>query len=258
VVAGLIKEGLPKQSLTAAALVLVTAGAALPTGAAPQKEPTWYSVVPIRRVDKPNRKTTGRLPKQQRAALLTIDWHLLKQIEVDKIERPNPSNVFRTGDLLKVAVKVNQAGYLYILNQPEGRDGVVLFPNPKIAGGRNRVVKDREYAVPDFCYDPEDPKAFPDPRNCWWLIKPPAGRDTMLVIFSRRQITTLPNVVLEPQQVVKKSVIDELRAGSEQKVAETTSEFKARKTMRYRTRVQNTNPGDNEELIATITLNHRE
>jgi hypothetical protein len=254
---------MPKQSLIASVLALVTASAALPTGAGAQKEgaPGWYSVVPIKRVQKPNRQPSQPLPKKpQPAPLMTIQWHLLQRVDDDTTEQPNPENVFQTGDQLKVAVTVNQDGYLYILNQPEGKDGVVLFPNPAVGKGLNKVSRNKQYTVPDACYDTKNPERFQDPNDCWFEMAPPAGRENLVVIFSREPITTLPNAAVKPFAPVDRSVVDGLIAGSEKNNSQMTGKLNTPdgKTLPYATRVQNTNVKDNEEIITTIRLNHRE
>jgi hypothetical protein len=241
--------------LTLCLILVVSSGAAI---AQRDSGLAWYKVVTIPRVKKLNRQTVKPLPKQQRAPLLTFQWHLLKRVDDNITEQADPSTIFDTGDQLKLAITVNQNGYLYIINQPEGKDGVVMFPEPKIRKGQNFVLKNQSYTVPDFCYNPNNPAEFKDPRDCWFEMSPPAGSETLLVIFSREKITTLPNIALKPHAVVKRDTIEALIGDSEQRVKEETGELKtpSGKTLRYATRVQNTNEKDNEELIATIKLNH--
>ena len=230
----------------------------VPTGVHADKQgaPLWYSVVTVKRVDKPNRQRTRPPSKTgtQRAALLTLQWHLLKQVSDTKQAEANPTQEFQTGDRLKIAITVNQSGYLYILNQPEGKDGVLLFPDLRISNGQNYVVKNREYVIPSYC--PE----FDDPKDCWFKMAPPAGTETLVVIFSREKITTLPNEIAQPNLKVERSRIEQLIAGSEQTVKQVTGRLTipGRPPVQYGTRAQNVNPRDNEELIATIELRHSE
>jgi len=212
----------------------------------------WYSVASIQRVNKANRQHAKPLPRKQTASLLTFQWHLLKKNDDDSAAEADPTTTFQTGDKLKVAITANQNGYLYIVNQPEGKDGVVLFPDPRINRGQNYIVKDREYTIPGFCQDEEDPK------DCWFKMAPPAGRETILVILSRDKITTLPNRADKAFAAVKRSVVEDLIRTSDQKVQQLSGELTipGKKTVRYATRVQNTNPKDNEELIAKIELTH--
>jgi len=129
----------------------------------------------------------------------------------------------------------------------------MLFPDLRINSGRNYVLKDAEYIVPSYC-----PNLGLE--DCWFKMAPPAGTETMIVIFSRDRITTLPNQIAKPYSPVKRDIVEQLIASSQQKVRQTTGELTipGRKAVRYATRVQNTNLQDNEELIATIELTHGE
>ena len=242
---------------TAGASILLIPGFIAPgIYAQKQGEPLWYSVVDVKRVEKPNRQRTQPVPRtgRQKAALLTLQWHLLKRLDNKNGAEADPRRSFQTGDQLKLAVTVNQSGYLYIVNQPEGKDGVILFPDLRINKGQNFVAKDKEYAIPSYC------PGFEDPNDCWFEMAPPAGTETLIVIFSRDKITTLPNAIDKPNAVVKRSVVDQLISNSEQKVKQVSGELTipGKKAVRYATRVQNTNLQDNEELIATIEVKHSE
>lgn len=219
-----------------------------------QGAPLWYSVVTVNRVKKPDRKPAHPTPKIQKAALLTLQWHIMKRVDDDTQQEADSTKEFQTGDKLKLAITTNQDGYLYIINQPQGKDGVMLFPDLRINKGQNHVLKDKEYSLPSYCQD------FDDPKDCWFKMIPPAGTETMIVIFSRDKITTLPNQIAKPYAPVKRDVVEQLIASSKQKVAQMTGELKipGQKAVRYATRVQNTNLKDNEELIATIELRHAE
>lgn len=219
-----------------------------------QGAPLWYKVADVNRVTKPNREHTRPAHTVQKAALLTLQWHLLKRGDSNTQKEVNAGKRFETDDQLKLAVTVNQSGYLYIVNRPAGKDAVLLFPDIRINHGDNQVVKDKEYVIPAYC------PGYDDPNDCWFTITPPAGKETMLVIFSRDKITTLPNKIDKPNSVVSRSVVDELIASSQQRVKQVTGNLAipGKKAVRYATRVQNTNPKDNEELIATIELSHGE
>ena len=224
------------------------------THAQKQGAPLWYSVVTVKRVSKPNRQRTRPAPKTEKAALLTLQWHLLKRVSDTKEEETNPTQEFQTGDRLKLAITVNQSGYLYILNQPQGKDGVLLFPDVRINRGQNFVIKNNEYVIPSYCPDYENPK------DCWFKMTPPAGIETLVVIFSRDRITTLPNEIAKPNVSVERSRIEQLIASSEQTVKQVSGRLTipGRPPVQYGTRAQNVNPRDNEELIATIELRHGE
>ncbi len=247
---------LSKAGLITAAVAALLIPAIFLPGVEAQKQgaPLWYSVVTVERVKKPNRQPARPVRKVQKAALLTLQWHLLKRVDDRTQEEADPSLEFQTGDRLKLALTVNQTGYLYIVNQPEGKDAVLLFPDLRINKGQNYVVKDKGYVLPSYCQD------FDDPKDCWFKMAPPAGTETLIVIFSRDKITTLPNQIEKPYAVVKRAIVDQLISSSEQKVKQVTGELTipGQKAVRYATRAQNINLKDNEELIATIELRHSE
>src|SRR5215475_247650 len=142
-----------------------------------QKEgaPAWYSVATINRISKPNRVASRPLPKRQRAPLMTVQWHVLKRLEGNKPAEADPASGFQTGDQFKLVVTANQNGYLYVINQPEGKDGVVLFPDLRISGGKNYVLRNQQYVVPSYCAQ------YPDPKDCWFELTPPSGEETLVV-----------------------------------------------------------------------------
>jgi hypothetical protein len=89
------------------------------------------------------------------------------------------------------------------------------------------------------------------------------GQEILTVIFSRDMINSLPNDAVEAGGVISRSVIEGLKRTA------VTPRFIRRTSKpglnpnegggagRYITWVTNTNVRDNEELIETITLNHR-
>jgi|SRR6185503_7580176 len=217
-----------------------------------QGAPLWYSVVSVNRVKKPDRKPPQHLHTTERKALLTLQWRVLQRGDGNIQEEVESSKDFQAGDQFKLAITTNQSGYLYIVNQPPGKDAVLLFPDLRINRGANLVVKDQEYMIPAYC------PTFPNPKDCWLELSPPGGTETMIVIFSRERITTLPNRIAKPNSVVKRSLVEQLIASSEQRIEQMTGELQipGKKPARYATRVQNSNLKDNEELIAKIELTH--
>lgn len=249
-----------KKCLLATAIVGLIAPLGSVTNVEAQKEGAalWHSIVTVNRVKKPNRQSAAKLPSTQRSALLTLQWHLLQRVERGEgytSQEVDSHKQFEDGDRLKLGITTNQDGYLYIVNQRPGKDSVLLFPDPRINGGLNRVLKNQEYDVPEYCKDLED---LVDQKDCWMNVGPPAGTETMIVIFSRDQITTLPNQVAAGYTPVKRSIVDALLESSRQKVEQRTGTLTIpnQKAVRFATRVQNINRQDNEELIATIVFTH--
>ena len=223
-----------------------------------QGAPLWYDVVTVKRVTKPNRKPAGPAPrKTQRAALLTLQWRLLKRGDKNVQQEADPSQVLHNEDQIKLAVTTNQAGYLYVIHRMDNGDGRLVFPDPLSNGGRNEVKKDQEYVVPSYC------PTFPDPNDCWWEMVPPTGRENFIVVFSRDQFEKLPRQVTVnngeyESPIVKGDLIEDLINTSRQKVKEATGRLTipGKRAARFATRLQNINLEDNEELIGRIQLKH--
>jgi hypothetical protein len=213
----------------------------------------WSAPVKIKRVKKPDRVRPKPPPPRQTIPLLTLQWRLIKLVDKDVTEEVNPENVFKTGDQFRIAITVNQDGFLYLIHHMDGEDGTVIFPDPQVNDGRNKVSKNVEYLVPRSC-------AFiADPKNCWIEMDENPGTENFLVIFSRDEISTLPNEAAKPSGTVENKVLERLTTASLQKVETITGRLTLpgqHEAPLYATRVQNTNKDDNEELIATIQLKH--
>jgi hypothetical protein len=194
-----------------------------------------------------NKKNTASATQREKARLLTIQWRVLKQSADGKAIEVNPESTFYTGDRLRFAVKVNQDGFLYIIQNTEGDEGETIFPDARINGGQNAVKRDVEYVLPFNCdADHKD--------DCWYLMEPPDGREAITVIFSRDKITSLPNDAKEAGNFVKKQIISSIKASSPEPLRNNKPTGLA--TGRFVTWVTNTNVQDNEELVSTFYLTH--
>lgn len=235
-------------------VVMMMVAALLAATALAQKQgaAAWYSKASIKRVKKPDHNTTVVPSKPFYGSLLTLQWHLMKRLDGNKPLVVDPRQSLKTGDQVKLSITANQDGYLYIINQPEGKDGVLLFPDPLVNDGKNFIKKDQEYLVP---FRKED---IADPSDAWMQLYPPAGVETMIVIFTRDQITTLPNEVTRPGDAIKPEVVADLKATSQQKVQKSFGNLAVpgRKPVPFATRVKNINKNDNEDMITSIAIKH--
>lgn len=250
---------LSKTCLIAAPVVALLIPAIFVPGVDAQKQgaPLWDKVVTVKRVDKPDRKPSQPLPKTQRANLLTLQWRLLERGDKNVQQEADPSQVFHNEDQFKLAVTTNQSGYLYVIHRMNNGDGKLVFPDPRSNEGRNEVKKNQEYVVPSYC------PTFPDPKDCWWEMAPPTGRENFIVVFSRDEFEKLPRRATVSNgayeyPVIKRDLIEDLINTSRQKVREATGRLTipGKRAARFATRLQNINLQDNEELIATIQLKH--
>lgn len=213
----------------------------------------WTSERPVARKAKANRIRSKPLPKRpQPARLLTVQWRVLKQDMNKQGLEVDPLLPVYTGERIRLAVKVNQDGYLYIIQNTEGsqsEEGAVIFPDARINGGNNFVKRDDEIIIPSNCAEEHQ-------EDCWFLMEPPAGREAVTVIFSRDQITTLPNTAAEASSMVKKHVISSLQNSSPNPKYD--KQPKSAGKGRFVTWATNMNPRDNEELVTTFYLTHEE
>ena len=204
----------------------------------------------VKRVAKPGRKPSPHRQTVIQAPLLTIQYRFIKRMEGGGSGDTSPSTVFFTGDQVKIAITPNQDGYLYIINNTQGQDGQLVFPDSRINNGLNFVSKNTEYSVPGSC-----PK-FTNPKDCWYQMDANPGREEFTLIFSRDAISSLPNRAIGNGGLIRREVISEIRNQSSQDIEE-TSLRKGIGTGSYVIWVKNKNKKDNEELIYTIGLSHR-
>ena len=83
--------------------------------------------------------------------------------------------VFRTGrDQFRFAFRSNIDGYLYVAQKSDRGDWDVVFPEPGVNGGSNRVQKNQDYVAPS-----------PD----WFQLDPPSGTEQVFVFLSKTPVS---------------------------------------------------------------------
>ncbi|HMF57214.1 MAG TPA: DUF4384 domain-containing protein [Pyrinomonadaceae bacterium] len=207
--------------------------------------------VSIVRKAKPNhrprqpRRVVRNRPVVERAPLLKLQWRVMKVNEAGVAEEANPTAVFHSGDRLRLGVRTNQNGFLYIIHQTDpNQPGQVIFPDSRINGGRNDVTRDQEFVLPSNC------PAGIAPSDCALIVVPPAGQEVFTLIFSRDLITDLPNTPAEAGGGgIPPAVLLRLRSESGQIIK------RGRGTTPFSVLVVNTNTRDNEDIYETLLLN---
>jgi uncharacterized protein DUF4384 len=208
----------------------------------------WTNVTEIRRPPKPGRARPPRL----RAALLTLEYRILKEAENGAPIETSPNAVFYTGDRLQLRVKTNQDGYLYIVQGNDGDDGTIIFPDSQINNGENSVNKNKELIVPFKCESKRK-------DDCWFEFGPPPGREIFTVIFSREAVPETITRITARGGIVKWRDI----AGIHENAKPATSRPNLSPQQgggagRYIQWVTNIDPKNNEELIKKVMLDHKE
>ena len=199
-----------------------------------------------RRVHRPRKVVRRRRQppvEQEQSLLLALQYRILK-VTTEGEEEANLFTKFYPGDFLRLAVKANQSGYLYIIHQnSRDGDGQIIFPDSRLNNGQNYVSKDQEYVLPSNCPDISGapPCAFP--------VVPPSGVEYFTLIFTRDMLIDLPNQAAESGGVIRAQVLQRLLGESGQKLSHKPG------ATRYAVKVINTNTRDNEEIIETLLLN---
>jgi hypothetical protein len=97
---------------------------------------------------------------------LGLRYSILRNSSGDEYRETATDTVFYSGDRIRVAVEVNDAGYLYIAVKGASGTWKVLFPTAAIGDGSNSVESGRQYTIPPapsrFAFDeqPGDEQIF--------------------------------------------------------------------------------------------------
>jgi len=216
--------------------------------------------VTIVRVQKKSRtgykKTTTKVVKTIQVPLLAAQLRLLSVDKEGKETEVNPIAAFTTNDRLRMSIKANQTGYLYVIRQasPEA-DGEIIFPTTLVNNGSNFVKANIEYVLPRNC-----PLEYvPDPRDCALTLFPyeEAPQEFFTLIFTRDSLVDLPNDVkntrvslanlMSAGKISAKTLIDLIEDSGQDLVSQQGD-------TPFAMRIVNINPKDNEEIIETFVL----
>lgn len=221
--------------------------------------------VSIVRVEKKSRKnykkpaaTKGKtIVKRLETQLLAIQLRLLIVNRDGSESEVNPVASFTPNDRLRLSVKANQRGFLYIIRQksPE-EDGEIIFPTTLVNGGKNLISANYEYVIPNNC--PKD--VIKDERDCALTLfsYADAPQEYFTLIFTRDQLVDLPDDVKNTRvsltnlmtagRLESKTLVDLIEDSAQDLISQKGD------TM-FAVRVVNQNPKDNEEIIETFVLN---
>jgi hypothetical protein len=221
--------------------------------------------VRIVRVEKKSRtvyrKTGTRVVRQPvvktiQVPLLAAQLRLLTVNAEGRENEVNPLAAFTANDRLRMSIKANQRGYLYIIRQasPEA-DGEIIFPTTLVNNGSNYVAANTEYILPSNC-----PKEYvPDPRECALTLFPyaDAPQEYFTLIFTRDSLVDLPNDLknarvsltnlMSAGKIGAKTMIDLIEDSGQDLVSQQGD-------TPFAMRIVNINPKDNEEIIETFVL----
>lgn len=187
------------------------------------------------------------LPLAVQLRLLTVDENG-KEAEID------PYSKFTTSDRLRLSLKTNQRGYLYVIRQSSpDSDGEIIFPNPLVNNGSNYIAANKDYTLPSNC-----PKEI-TPIDCslTLLSTEDAPQEFFTVLFTRDSLVDLPNDVKNKRVKLKdltnegkipfSTIVDLIEESGQDLVIQSGDTPAAM-------RIINQNVKDNEEIIETFII----
>jgi hypothetical protein len=200
--------------------------------------------VTIVRKAKPNRRRVRRTKPVVKAVLLKLEWRVYKVRDDGSQQETSPLAVFHTGDRLRVSVRTNQNGYLYIVHQPSPNSpGQIIFPDSRLNNGSNVVSRNQEFVLPSNC------PADIEPRDCALIVTPPAGQELFHLVFTRDPFTDLPNSAAEATGGIPPEALIRMKSQSGQVLK------RVQGSTPLSFLVTNTNTKDNEDIFETLVLN---
>ena len=90
---------------------------------------------------------------------------------------------FRSGMRFRMLFEPNISGYLYIFHRGSNTKGSRLFPDPRIAGGQNRVEAHQEVMIP---------------HSGWFLFDSNTGWEDLIIFLTPRQLDTFDSLTYGP------------------------------------------------------------
>jgi hypothetical protein len=205
----------------------------------------------------PGRKRPGKVEMKP---VLWLEWRLMK-CNAGEFREVSPVATFHTDDRLALSVKTNQKGFLYIINQTEGDQGEILFgpklifPNSRIRGTQDSVEQYQRIILPSGC-----PSGI-QPCDCAWRLDKYAGRETIIIIFSREPVLDLTYNTLT-NGTLRRDYVEGLRADFDARRKRGEIKHAQNKTIgpdsagHYTFSVANYNLNNNEDLIEMISYYH--
>jgi predicted Ser/Thr protein kinase len=127
----------------------------------------------------------------------TTPWHAGLRYQIHQLLADNSEvhvgtdTVFKTGDRVRLAFETTSDGYLYVVQEGSSGKWTVLFPNPLINGGRNKVTAFTRHVIP---------------TDRGFRFDGPPGTERIFIAFSKTPVETLPGF---DRPVVKVETVDD-------------------------------------------------
>ncbi|HNB69972.1 MAG TPA: DUF4384 domain-containing protein [Acidobacteriota bacterium] len=194
-------------------------------------------------------------PKVKAPLPLRLELQLLKKMPDGRAETVNPLSTFFTDDQIRIWVRPNQDGYLYVFNHSETPDGrpvnqpQLIYPDSRLDSGRNFLRQGQEYNLPGSCLDGTHPD------ECWYTITPPVGNEVFTIVYSRELLLSL---VDRQSGINQQQVLEELVQINTPFVRRTSGSSNGRNFEQlFSIFITSTNPNKRAELIERFLIKHQ-
>lgn len=130
-------------------------------------------------------KKPSQVPPVVNAGLM---YYIERQRPDGQFERVNPTVTFRSGDRIRIHLKSNVDGRLVIAQRDSQGGSGVLFPDPRVNGGDNRIRAGQMTALPS--------------ATTWFKFDEHPGEERLLVMLTPQGNQVAPGVFpdVPPQQ----------------------------------------------------------
>ena len=197
--------------------------------------------VTIIRKPKPSRKISYKR-EIERAPLLKLEWRLIRLLRDGSEEEVTPTQAFRSGERLRISVRVNQDGYLYVVHQRSATSaGTVVFPDVQLNNGSS-AIGGTEIVLPSDC--PRDVAQ----HDCALILSQSEGPEFLHVFFTRDPYAELPLTAAEATEKISADTLLRLKSDSGQTLRRQKGSTALSEVL------TNINTRDNEDIIETLEL----
>ena len=210
-----------------------------------QNDPLSMRVpVTIIRIPKPNRKISYKSKGIERAPLLKLEWRLFQVLHDGSQQEVDRQQLFKHGERLRISVRANQDGYLYVVYQSSPSEpGTVIFPNVQLNNGISSIGTSEEIVLPSNC------PINIEQRDCALILSKSAGPEVFHVFFTRDPFTDLPNTAAEAGKSISADTLNKLKTESGQVLRRQKGSTELSELL------TNINTKDNEEIVETLEIN---
>jgi hypothetical protein len=199
----------------------------------------------IFRKPKPTRRTSSKGKPVERAPLLKLEWRLYEVLR-DGSEAETGQRTFKRDDRLRLGVRTNQDGYLYVIHQRSpASPGEIIFPDSKLNNGSSSVYRSEEFLLPSNC-----PVKI-SRRDCALTLTFSGGEEIIYLFFSRDPFIHLPGSASEATESISPETLEKLMNDAGQDIRPQKG------STPHAELLVNFNPRDNEDIIKKVVLAKR-